>query len=133
MTAVRRAPAGAAAFLALAARQQGPRASNAQTSRLIISADDQITRRLIEALHDAATEPLTFGQLIDQGISEPALRLRMLEMAGYGIERTHVVDGDRRATGFTLVGKPRSARVEPRPLHRPHLPVRDWRRRVQHG
>jgi hypothetical protein len=118
MTAVRRAPARAVAFLA---------------PRLIISADDHMTRRLIEALHDAGTEPLTFGQLIDQGISEPALGLRMLEMAGYGIERTQVIDGDRRAMGFTLVGKPRPARGEPRPLRRPHLPVRDWRRRLQHG
>jgi hypothetical protein len=110
----------------------GSRTNNARTSRLIISADDHGTRRLIEVLNDADTEPLTFRELIDEGISESALRLHMLEMAGYRIERTQVADGDRRAVGFTLVGVPRPARRDLRPVRRLHLPVRAWRR-VQRG
>ena len=104
-----------------------------QTSRLIISADDHRMRRLIDVLRDSGTRPVTFGELLDQGIAEPALRLRMLEMAGYRIERTQVADGDRRATGFRLVGEPPVPPGGSPPVRRPDLPARGWRRRVQHG
>ena len=107
--------------------------TKAQSSRLIISADDHGMRRLIEVLRDAGTRPVTFGELIDQGVAEPALLLRMLEMAGYRIERTQVTDGERRATGFRLVGEPPATRGGSPPVRRPDLPARGWRRRVQHG
>ena len=107
--------------------------NKAQSSRLTISADDHTMRRLIDVLRDAGTRPVTFGELIDQGIAEPALRLRMLEMAGYRIERMQVADGDRRATGFRLVGEPPSTPGGSPPVRRPDLPARGWRRRVQHG